>query len=125
MNSAFQAVGLALGVFDPMVEARKQKYEHEQKMKEFDPMVEARKQQYKHEQKMKELEMISNSNLRDQYVYEMLLDKFLAPIEKAQNKIQDTAKHAQYLAEVLGYYYRDHSLSQERRFFVVNCVLGL
>jgi hypothetical protein len=95
MNSAFQAVGLALGVFDRMVEKS------------------ARKQQYNHEPKMKELEIISHSNLRDQYVYEMLLDKFLAPIEKAQNSIQDTAKHAQYLAEVLGYYYREHNLSQE------------
>jgi len=43
----------------------------------------------------------------------MLLDKFLAPIDEAQNRIQDTAKHAQYIAELLGYYYRDHSLSQE------------
>lgn len=94
MNSAFQAVGLALGVFDRMVEKS------------------ARKQQYKHEQKMKELEIIANSSLRDQYVYEMLLDKFLAPIEEAQNRIQDTAKHAQYMAEVLAYYYRDHNLSQ-------------
>lgn len=57
--------------------------------------------------------MISHSNLRDQYVYEMLLDKFLAPIAEAQNSIQNTAKHAQYLAEFLGYYYRDHNLSQE------------
>jgi hypothetical protein len=95
MNRAFQAVGLALGVFDRIVEKS------------------ARKQQYNHEHKMKELEMISHSNLRDQYVYEMLLDKFLAPIAEAQNSIPNTAKHAQYLAEVLGYYYRDHNLSQE------------
>ncbi|MDB9510336.1 hypothetical protein PN499_03855 [Kamptonema animale CS-326] len=95
VGSAFQAVGLAVGVFDRMVEKS------------------ARKQQYKYEQKMKELEMISNSNLRDQYIYEMLLDKFLAPIEEAQNKIQNTAKHAQYLGEVVSYYYRDHNLSQE------------
>jgi secreted Zn-dependent insulinase-like peptidase len=60
MDSAFQAVGLAFGLFDRMVEKS------------------ARKQQYKHEQKMKELEIIYNSNLRDQYVYEMLLDKFLS-----------------------------------------------
>jgi len=35
MDSAFQAVGLALGIFDRMVEnsARKQQYKHEQKMK--------------------------------------------------------------------------------------------
>ena len=95
MDSAFQAVGLAFGLFDRMVEKS------------------PRKQQYKHEQKMKELEIIYNSNLRDQYVYEMLLDKFLAPIEEAQSRIQDTAKHAQYIAEKLGYYYRDHKLSPE------------
>ncbi len=94
MDSAFQAVSLALGVFDYMVEKS------------------ARQQQYRHERKMKELEIISSSNLRDQYVYELLLDKFLSPIEEAQNRIQDAAKHAQYMAEVLSYYYRDHSLSQ-------------
>jgi hypothetical protein len=37
----------------------------------------------------------------------------LAPIAEAQNSIQNTAKHAQYMAEVLGYYYRDNNLSQE------------
>ena len=96
MNSAFQAVGLALGVFDRIVEksARKQQYEHEQKMKEFDRMIETRKQQYEHEQKMKELEMISHSNLRDQYVYEMFIDNFGVPIKKAQNKIQDAERYA-------------------------------
>lgn len=46
--------------------------------------------------------MISHSNWRDQYVYEMLRDKFFAPIAEAQNSIPNTAKNAQDLAEVLG-----------------------
>lgn len=93
--SAGSIMSLGLGVFGRLVEKS------------------AQKQKYKHEEKMKELEIISDSNLRDQYVYQILLDKFLAPIEKAQHAIQDTAKHAQYLAEILSRYYKDHNLSQE------------
>lgn len=68
----------------------------------------------KHEQKMKELSIIDNSNLRDEYVRQMLLDRFIAPIEKAQHDIQKTAMHAQYLAEMVNYYYYDHGLSKEQ-----------
>lgn len=68
----------------------------------------------KHEQKMKELSIIDNSNLRDEYVRQMLLDRFLAPIEKAQHEIQKTAMHAQWLAEAVNYYYHDHGLSKEQ-----------
>ena len=68
----------------------------------------------KHEQKMKELSIISNSNLRDEYVRQMLLERFLAPIEKAQHEIQKTAMHAQWLTEMVNYYYYDHGLSKEQ-----------
>jgi hypothetical protein len=66
-----------------------------------------------HEQRMKELDIITNSSLRDQYAEQLLSDKILAPLENAQHKIQNTAKHAQYLAEVLGYHHSDHGLSLE------------
>ncbi|MGF1491196.1 MAG: hypothetical protein ACFBSC_01830 [Microcoleaceae cyanobacterium] len=93
--NATPVLGLAVGVLDRMLQASAQKHE------------------YKHREKMKELEMISDSSLRDQYVYQILLDKFLAPIEEAQHTVQNTAKHAQYLAEVLSYYYKDHNLSKK------------
>ncbi len=67
----------------------------------------------KHQERMKELEIISNSNLRDQYVQQLLLDKFLAPVESAQHQIQNSAKHAQWLAEAFGYHYQDHGASQQ------------
>ncbi|VEP16390.1 conserved hypothetical protein [Hyella patelloides LEGE 07179] len=44
----------------------------------------------------------------------MLLDKFLYPVEKAQHDLQNAAKHAQYLAECINYYYRDHGLTKEQ-----------
>ena len=56
----------------------------------------------------------SHSELRDSYVQQLLLDKFLAPVEKAQYEIQNAAKHAQYLAECINYYYRDHNLTKEQ-----------
>jgi len=70
--------------------------------------------QRKHEEKMQELQLIANSELRDKYVEQLVLDKFLTPIEDAQHKIQDTAKHAQYMAESVNYYYRDHNLNKEQ-----------
>jgi hypothetical protein len=69
--------------------------------------------QRKHEQRMKELQLIADSSLRDAYVQQLLLDKFLAPVENAQHQIQNTAKHAQYLAETFNYYYQDHSATKE------------
>jgi hypothetical protein len=67
----------------------------------------------KHEKQMQELNIINNSQLRDVYVQQILLDKFLCPIENAQHQIQNTAKHAQFLAEALNYYHQDHQLSKE------------
>jgi hypothetical protein len=63
---------------------------------------------------MKELQMIENSGLRDEYVRQVLLDRILYPIEKAQHDIQDTAKHAQWLAQVIVYYHQDHGLTEEQ-----------
>jgi hypothetical protein len=68
----------------------------------------------KHEQKLQELSIITDSKFRDQLAAELLMDKILAPIEKAQFQIQDAAKHCQYMAEVIGYYYADHGLTQEQ-----------
>ncbi|MBD1926478.1 hypothetical protein H6F74_09495 [Trichocoleus sp. FACHB-90] len=69
--------------------------------------------QRKHEQRMKELQIIADSSLRDAYVQQLLLDKFLAPVDNAQHQIQNTAKHAQYLAETFSYYYQDHGATKE------------
>lgn len=68
----------------------------------------------KHEQRLQEFSIISNSSLREQLAAELLMDRILAPIETAQFQIHDTAKHAQYMAEVIGYYYADHGLTQEQ-----------
>ena len=68
----------------------------------------------RHEEKMSQINLIANSELRDSYVQQLILDKFLAPVEDAQHQIQNAAKHAQYLAESVNYYYRDHHLSEEQ-----------
>lgn len=68
----------------------------------------------KYEQRLQELSLIANSSLRDQLAAELLMDKILAPIEQAQFQVHDAAKHAQYMAEVIGYYYSDHGLTQEQ-----------
>ena len=68
----------------------------------------------KHEERMAELQIISNSSLRDAYAQQLLLDRFLSPVENAQHSIQNAAKHAQYMAEVVNYYHRDHGCSQEQ-----------
>jgi hypothetical protein len=70
--------------------------------------------QRRHEEKMAEINLIANSELRDSYVQQMLLDKFLYPVEKAQHDLQNAAKHAQYMAEAVNYHYRDHGLTQEQ-----------
>lgn len=70
--------------------------------------------QRRHEEKMAQIELIANSELRDSYVQQLLFDKFLAPVEQAQHDIQNTAKHAQYMAESINYYYRDHGLNKEQ-----------
>lgn len=78
----------------------------------FDQLQEEERR--KHEQRLQELSIIADSNMRDQFAAELLLDRVLAPIEKAQFQIQDAAKHAQYMAESIGYHYLDHGLTQEQ-----------
>lgn len=58
--------------------------------------------------------IISDSSQRDRYALELLLDKVLGSIEEASHTIQNAAKHAQYMAEVIAYYYPDHQLTQEQ-----------
>ena len=70
--------------------------------------------QRRHEEKMSEINLIANSELRDSYVQQIFLDRFLAPVEEAQHEIQNAAKHAQYMAESINYYYRDHNLTKEQ-----------
>ncbi|MEB3230690.1 MAG: hypothetical protein VKJ64_06760 [Leptolyngbyaceae bacterium] len=72
------------------------------------------KDRREHERRMKELQMIENSNLRDEYAKQLLLDRILYPIEKAQHDIQNAAKHAQWLAEIVLFHYNDHGLTQEQ-----------
>lgn len=67
-----------------------------------------------HEQQIKELEIISDSNVRDGYAQQLLLDKFLFPIEKAQHDLASAARHSQYMAETFNYYYRDHGATDEQ-----------
>lgn len=67
-----------------------------------------------HERRMKDLQIIENSNLKDEYVRQLLLDRILYPIEKAQHDIQDTAKHAQWLAQIIVFYHREHGLTEEQ-----------
>jgi hypothetical protein len=66
-----------------------------------------------HEKKLQELNIIADSSLRDQLAAQLLMDKFLSPIENAQHTIQNTAKHAQYLAESIGYYYSYHGMNEQ------------
>lgn len=70
--------------------------------------------QRRHEEKIRELQLIANSELRDKYVEQLLLDRFLSPVEDAQHKLQNTAKHSQYMAEVISYHYSDHNLSKQQ-----------
>jgi hypothetical protein len=65
---------------------------------------------------MKELQIIENSNLKDEYVKQLLLDRILYPVEKAQHDIQNTAKHAQWLSEIVLFHYRDHGLTKEQAY---------
>lgn len=70
--------------------------------------------QRRHEEKMSQINLIANSELRDSYVQQLILDKFLAPVEEAQHQIQNSAKHAQYMAEVINYHYGDHNLTKSQ-----------
>lgn len=71
-------------------------------------------QRRQHELKLKELSIIENSGLRDEFVAQLLLDRILAPSERAQHDIQNAAKHAQWLAEIVNYYFHDHGLTEEQ-----------
>lgn len=70
--------------------------------------------QRRHEEKMSEINLIANSELKDSYIQQIILDKFLSPVEKAQHQIQNAAKHAQYMAEVINYHYQDHKLTKSQ-----------
>jgi len=74
------------------------------------------KDRREHERRMKELQIIENSNLKDEYVKQLLLDRILYPVEKAQHDIQNTAKHAQWLSEIVLFHYRDHGLTKEQAY---------
>ena len=74
--------------------------------------------QRKYEEKMAQINLIANSELRDSYVQQLLLDKFLAPIEKAQHDIQNAAKHSQYMAESVNYYYKHHGLTVKQARYI-------
>lgn len=69
--------------------------------------------QHQYEQRLKEIQIICDPHIRDAYAQQLLLDKFLTPLENAQNQIQKAAKHAHYMAEVVNYYYQDHRASKE------------
>lgn len=72
------------------------------------------KDRREHERRMQELQIIENSNLKDEYVKQLLLDRILYPIEQAQRDIQNAAKHAQWLSEIIIFHYKDHGLNQEQ-----------
>jgi len=69
----------------------------------------------KHEERTKLIQLISDSKLRDSYVQQLLLNQFfLDASENAQQKIQNTAKHSQWLAEAIGRHYQDHGATPEQ-----------
>lgn len=72
------------------------------------------KDRREHERRMQELQLIESSNLRDEYARQLLLDRLLSPIEQAQHDIQNRAKHAQWLAGIVVYYYQDHGLAEDQ-----------
>jgi len=74
------------------------------------------KDKREHERRMKELQIIENSNLKNEYVKQLLLDRILYPVEKAQHDIQNAAKHAQWLSEIVLFHYKDHGLTQEQAY---------
>jgi acyl carrier protein len=69
-----------------------------------------------HERRMQQLHMIENSSLRDEYVKQLLIDRILCPVESAHHDIQNTAKHAQWLSEIILFHYRDHNLTEEQAY---------
>ncbi|MFH7241322.1 MAG: hypothetical protein ACHWZW_00580 [Spirulina sp.] len=74
------------------------------------------KDRREHERRMKDLQIIENSSLKNEYVKQLLLDRLLYPVEKAQHEIQNAAKHAQWLSEIILFHYKDHGLNQEQAY---------
>ena len=74
------------------------------------------KDRREHERRMGELQIIENSSLRDEYVRQLLLNRILYPVEQAQHDIQNTAKHAQWLSEIILFHYADHGLTEEQAY---------
>ncbi|MBP0002681.1 MAG: DUF4351 domain-containing protein [Cyanobacteria bacterium SBC] len=103
-NLGIGTTSLVLGVFDRFVAS-----------------VNASKQR-KHERKMAELQLIANSNVRDEYARQLYLDRLLNPIEKAQKVMQNASKHGQWMADSINYYYPDHGLNEEQ-VKIVSCEL--
>ena len=82
----------------------------------FDSIVSALVEQNRqeHERKMAEFEIIANSSERDNYARQLVLDRMLAPMEKAQREIQKAAQHAQWLSEKIEDYHKDHCMTIEQ-----------
>lgn len=70
--------------------------------------------EHKHEKRMKELELINNSDMRNAYAQQLILDKFLRPIEEANILLQNMAMSAQDLAESICYYHGHHNATYEQ-----------
>lgn len=67
----------------------------------------------RHEEKVRELKIIADSKVRDSFAQQLLLDKFLYPVEKTQHDLAEAAKHTQRMAEEFHYYYQDHGASAQ------------
>lgn len=70
--------------------------------------------EHKHEKRMKELELINNSEMRNAFAQQLILDKFLRPIEEANILLQNMAMSAQDLAESICYYHGHHNATLEQ-----------
>ena len=70
--------------------------------------------QQRNQEKMAQIKLITDAKLRDSYIQQLLVDKFLIPIEQVQHEIQKAATHAQYMAEAVNYHYKDHHLTKEQ-----------
>ncbi|NJK29713.1 MAG: hypothetical protein HC790_01355 [Acaryochloridaceae cyanobacterium CSU_3_4] len=74
----------------------------------------SQKKKQKHEIRMKELEIIDSSEMKNVYAQQLILDKFLRPIEKANITLQNIAKAAQDLAESVCYYHGHHNATLDQ-----------
>lgn len=69
-------------------------------------------EQRRYEHRLKELTMLADIEYRDQAIAEMLLDKLLIPDAAIRVRLQNTAKHVQFLAEELPYKASEHNLTE-------------